>query len=442
MTYLIELFNLTIIIIIGILLRLIQFARFKIPGSSDVFFHLVYMRNINEFFKNIQPYPYFFHLLSGKVKEIFRLSDDKLILIGAIPDAITGLVAYFILRNYFGTVTSLIALALFLTTPYLVYQSVFGPRSLGLLMYTSSLLALIMPFPLNAFSILFVSLTALTHKLSLQTLFFIVLLYGFFFDAIGILYFILGFLLAIIISRMKYLRVFRFHLSYLKLMMTKSQYRYPNREYLAFIEVPYATIVPLWLAFSIARGMHVYNSIPCLNQLIGRFFLMWGAATFALVFLWRWGDSHRYVSFSSLPLAMLFSDASISNDLLRLLLPIFLSGNVILSLYITRRNTLITENFLQAVKFLSEILEDGFLCPEEYYWTVKYFTKGKGAYIKKGSIVKPPYEETDQLKHVIIPISMMDDVELNNRIRVLFSNEEWIVGEIKSKINLHTSAGQ
>ena len=80
-----ELFALTMIIVVGLLLRLIQFIRFKVPGGVDVFFHLSYIRNINAFFKKVQPYPYLFHVLSRKVKNILRLPDSKLILIEVRP---------------------------------------------------------------------------------------------------------------------------------------------------------------------------------------------------------------------------------------------------------------------------------------------------------------------------------------------------------------------
>lgn len=306
-------------------------------------------------------------------------------------------------------------------------------------MYTSSLLASLMPFPLNTLSILFISLTALTHKLSLQTLFFVVLSYSFF-DISYVLYFVLGFLLALLISKFRYYRVFRSHLSYVKLMVTEPRLRHPNRECLAFTNVPYAIIPPLHVIFLLAGNI----SQPILSffnfpvdlfwyQPIRRFFLIWGLVTFALVFFWRWGDSHKYVSFGSLPLALLVSEALMSNDFLRALVPIVLLGNVILSLYMTGRNTLITETFLQAVGFLSKVLDDGFCCPQGYYWAVKYFTNGKGVYIdtkNPNRVVKPRSDEVNHFKYIIIPSSMISNFKFKKEIETLFSNEEWIVGRL------------
>ena len=109
------------------LLRLVQYVRFRYPGNTDVFFFLSYMKNPHEFYQNIQPYPFLFPFFSATLKRVFRFSDRKLLLIGVIPDAITGLTAYLFMRSYFGMLTSLTALALFITTPALVHQSTFGP---------------------------------------------------------------------------------------------------------------------------------------------------------------------------------------------------------------------------------------------------------------------------------------------------------------------------
>lgn len=437
-----EIFALGSVIVTGLLVRLVQYVRFRYPGGMDVFFHLLYMENLDYFFENVRSYPYLFHIFCRKVKDILKLSNGKLIMVGLFPDIIAGLGAYFFIRGPFGVIPSIIALALFIATPRLVHQSIFSPRSMGLLMYVLSLLALTLPFPLNALSILFVSLTALTHRLSIQTLFFVMLVYSFF-DVTSIVNFVLGLLLALVISKRRYYQVLRSHLSYLKLMITKRQFRYPNREHLVFISAPYAIIAPLcilallgkkipepiyswtrWLSFSVK---------PFLDEPLGCLLLTSGLVSFLLVFLWRWGDSHRFIVYGSLPLAVLYSEATMSNRFLYFLLPLVLLGNVFLSLYITKRNTLITRSFSEAVRFLSKVLDDGFCSPSTHYWAVKYFTNGEGVYIDirdPSYIVKPKGEEVRRFKYFIVPNSMVSNLKPKYKLQLLFSNEEWTTAKV------------
>lgn len=414
--------------------------RFRYPGGTDVFFFLSYVRNLEGFYRNIQPYPFLFPLLSAAVKKILKLSDQKLLLIGTIPDIVTGIIAYCFVRSYFGAWVSLATIALFITTPALVYQSTFNPRSLGLLLYSLSLMALTLPFPLSGLSVLFISLTALTHKLSLQTLFFVVTVYSIF-NMAGFMYFVLGLLSAFAISKMKYVAVFRFHLSYVKMMMTNPGARYPNKEHLIFANVPYAFLAPIAILALLPDGwdkqiLSLLN-IPAVaywSQPAGRLLLVWALIPFLLVFLWRWGDSNRYIIYGSLALALLSSTISESNYLFPLLL-LMLLGNTTIALYITRKNTLITKDFHEALNFLAKVLDNGFCCPAEYYLAVKYLTEGKGVYLDSKNpsrIVEPAGEKLRHFRYFILPTALLTDFSNKYDTEILFSNGGWVVGRAKS----------
>ena len=166
---------------------------------------------------------------------------------------------------------------------------------MGLLLYSLSLLALTLSFPLNVVSVLFVSLSALTHKLSLQTLFFVVLGYSIF-DATASLHFTLRFLLAFVISKLKYIRIFRFHLSYVKSMMENPKARHPNKEYLMLANVPYAFLAPLAIVILLPdilskRLLDSFSMsvVSFRYQPVGRLLTVWAIVPFLLVFFWRRG---------------------------------------------------------------------------------------------------------------------------------------------------------
>lgn len=141
--------------------------------------------------------------------------------------------AYYLTQN---VQISLLAQLMYMLTPMIAIEnSYLTPRSLGYLNFTLATFPLILYYYKNeplffAMGILFTSLLFLTHRFAIQSFFFLTIFFTFFLNtAIFFQSFIIGFGLAVLLTKGYYLRVLKGHLFNIYFWVKNLDYRFAHQ---------------------------------------------------------------------------------------------------------------------------------------------------------------------------------------------------------------------
>lgn len=385
----IEVSLLALIIIIGLVLRYLPHILHAYPYTPDMYYHLVRLRDW-EYETERRTYPKFFH----QFFRLFLKSDKPLperVLFRITPlfDICTGITVHLFLRTQFGIETSLLTVSLFLLTPIVVKQSItFGVRPMGMLFVTCSLLFLTLPFPFNWLSIIPVSLTLLTHKLSTQTLFFALIGFSIIAgDWQPAAIYIVGFGLAVLLSRRYYLRVARFHLT--NALRHFQGERYPNQRLKGLLITSTAVglviyIVVQWVQLFLSFPLTILGLVISVPVAVAPYFetllMSWGLVCLLLLIFWFIGESYKHLYIGGVAFAFFSAYLIQYSPLFFVLSIVLLGGNSVVSLYISVRFPYLDKDIVTLLRQTGKLQTSTYiLVPKGLRRVVEYFSGNKAA---------------------------------------------------------------
>lgn len=277
-------------------------------------------------------------------------------------------------------------------------------------------------WPLFVYSMIMVSILLLSHRMSVQTLFFTCVFFSLYekdFSFIGI--YLAGTLLAIIASRGFYLKILKGHIGMLEYWRQNIQFRYAHEirglpkkgqksddmvfnlyqkvRQAPFIAVlaanPAIVLVFIFFILRAAKGSVVYDGLP--EILISKFIpwaiflLVVGILIRSFKFLEHMGEGERYIEYAGLPIAVvgaltvyyLYSLYPITTFVLFGILILF--AELIPAFYIQQRVIIndrersVSPELWQIFKYIDSIeTEVRLMCvPQLMSTSVMYFTKAK-----------------------------------------------------------------
>lgn len=238
-------------------------------------------------------YPPLIHVLLSLSKDKYH---QKLQYFAPIFDMIIGSIIFCFCFFIFNSQIALIATTLYFFTPYTFDNSYsLSARSLGNSFLIVSLLSLFLYLTYGfiftfIISIIFSTLVLLTHRLTTQSLIFVLLSISVGYYSIIPLFIILcSFLLAIVFSKGFYYRVLIGHIDFIKIFgrrlldkngRKKIPNKFPNPVSIVF-NMPIFLMFPVFLLF--------YNKPPF------NFFVIWGVSLTILSAIWVLGEGQRHI---------------------------------------------------------------------------------------------------------------------------------------------------
>lgn len=375
----------------------------KVFAGGDVFFHLLISKSIR---KNKWAYP------SSLQNVTFDEGETKYNYL-AYPPLLHYLTALFPLKTYL-TVCKILNLLLlsFLSslTAFLVYslsfnfsiaiiagfvtifnfavfelEVVFTPRPLGLLFY-SFLMVTVIFYPQSLFSVLAItvlsSLVILTHKFAIQVLIFTLVPYAVLFNEPFLLVsLLLGFLLSIVLTRGRYLKVLKEHFGWLYFYSHFSLHGdYINKLKRLFARNIWYLLVFISLFFFLSQQNSIFLADTTLKLFFWAFVPLIAALLTTLPALSFLGENYRYIDYSVVPVGVI-SALLLSNFnayVLLIFLICFLVSTAVLLMYkkhIYQSNWLVDPGDILSYQdlkgcFLSNLL----VFPPNRTLEVNYFT--------------------------------------------------------------------
>ena len=381
-----ELIFLVGILALGLVLRYIPYLKYDFPSTPDTFFTLRKLRD-PEYEKELHTYPNFLHqFLRFFLRSSDRISDRTANMLTPLFDFVTSIVIFVFLRGAFGSEIALLSTLLFVITPFVVKQGItLSSRPLGLFLFTTSLLFLTLPFPLNWLATITIALTLLTHKLSTQTLFLICLAFSLIDWQVGLI-FAAGFGLAILLSKGHYLRILRSHITAV-IKYARGEH-YPNRRLLGMLLVPTIAgfLISITLRFLqqfIPFPISVIGILIFPTMIISFYFeslvLFWGMICLLLLIFWIAGEAYKHTYLAGLPFAV-FSVLLLQNNLMFwYLLIILIAGCLGLSLYFVLRFQHLAKDFTLVLQELKKTADPVlFVVPRGYLRAAEYLSAKNG----------------------------------------------------------------
>ncbi len=359
--------------IVGIILQMYPYLKYRYPGSNDIIYHIKRTRNPKEGF-DIVGYPNLFHYLTAAVSgKLTRLNERQILKFGVVFEVITAFL--FLILASFIFPLSIIAMAfpLIMTSPIFTYHAhTFSPRMLGIWFFDLAILMYLFPYPLCLFSVIFVALVALTHRMSMQTLFFTTIVLGFINSFIWF-EFVIGVVIAIVFSKGYYLTILKSHIQFIKLYYREPHL--PNNELKGMI------ISPSNASVFIILGVYILNlfgySVSIFIDPQMQFLFLWAIVPISLVVLWRMGLSFQHAAFAVVPSSLLFAYLIFQSIWFNILYYVVLSISVVLSLLYVKKVEYLEPSVEELLRYLSKI-ENVVLCaPNTLKRKAPYFS---GAY--------------------------------------------------------------
>lgn len=338
-------------------------------------------------------------------------------------DALQNLLVFFITANITHSIpTALVSQIIYSLIPMIpVENSYLTPRSLGYLIFTLSFYPLLLFYLYSnglylLLSIVFTTLLYLTHRFALQAYLFVCL---FFLVVTGSFYFfltpVIGFFLAITLTRGYYLRVAKGHLYNIYFWTKNYHYRFSHqihgltaRKKLDWVGTIYLLlsefspifllITDIWVVFSFIymyffiAGLNPYiqNGIFYLMSLWVIFFYILGAIILRVKILIPIGEGQRYLEMATVPVSILSSVLIFhfynQYGMPALILFILISlGNLIMILFIqlkgiiADKNRSLTEELIDIFDFINRLPgHPRIMCiPHQITTMTVYHTKSK-----------------------------------------------------------------
>ncbi len=329
-----------LIFITAFFLRSYLLLKYKWVGK-DSFYHFIVAQEIRKnkslpkvINRFIVPeeynYPPLLHVLLSFFPKKYHSVAQYL---GPISDMGCGATIFFFCSYVFSLKITIIVTALYLFTPMTIDDSFsFTPRSFANWLMVISVLSLFRYLLYGSVatfisSIIFATLVLLTHRLTTQSLIFVILALSIAFRSFAPLWIItLAFLLAATFTKGYYLRVISGHINFLKVFGRKllnSASRkempglFPNPLILLF-NMPIFAILPIFF-------LH-YN-----NASIG-FFIIWGLSLTVLSFIYILGEGIRHMR-NAIPAFSIVAVLSLVNSQNYIILFIFIGLSLIFSIY-------------------------------------------------------------------------------------------------------------
>ena len=389
-----ELLLLLLIFGLQILSRFILLKRNTWLGK-DSFYHLLVARYIRKekklpekidafILKEDYDYPPLLHIILSFFNE---KHDQKLQFITPMFDIVTGLVIFGCFYYLFDYSVALIILIMYILTPITLDNSIsLSPRGIANTFFVGTLLSLLLY--LTSYNLIFLilaiilaSLVYITHRLTTQALWFVLLSLTIFLQSIyPLLVLFLAIILAIIITKGFYIKSLKGHISFIKLMYNsvldpkkrdevKAKIPNPIR---MFFNMPYLIFLPLIFISTLTSNIEY------------KFIFIWGLSVTFLAIFWFLGEGYRHIYLAVVPYAVYISlwGNSYKLEILGILIIISIIF-IILKLYRIEKNDklnmTINEDFIKCCEYISKNKnpKDIILClPLDYTYQAAYFTKG------------------------------------------------------------------
>jgi len=236
MEILIEVIILLLSLGVGSLLRYIPHLRYRYPSTPDAFFFMNKFKDPDYESEEVDYPKFLYQLFRFFLRSKQEIPDRIINKITPLFDLATAVLLYLFLRPVFGVETALVTTLLFLVTPFTVKHGVsLSGRPFGLLLFTTSLLCLTLPVPLNWIAVFPMALVMLSHRLSTQTLFSFCLVFTLFDWQVGAIL-LTAFLTALILSKGEYKRILANHIAAIRKYMREGHY--PNQRLMGFLLAP------------------------------------------------------------------------------------------------------------------------------------------------------------------------------------------------------------
>ena len=393
---------LLVLLVLGLqmLSRFILLKRNKWLGK-DSFYHLIVARYIRKekklpetidsfILKEDYNYPPLLHFILSLFNEKY---DQKLQYITPIFDIATGLVIFACFYYLFNYSVALLSFIIYILTPITLDNSIsLSPRGMANTFFVGSLFGLLLYlisynliFLLSA--ILLASLVYITHRLTTQALWFVLISLTIFLPSLyPILVLFFAFILAIIITKGFYIKSIKGHFTFIKLMYKsvkdpkkreEVKAKIPNPILMIF-NMPYIICLPL---FFITSSFFVGT----FNFDIGyKFICIWGLSVTFIAIFWFLGEGYRHIYLAVVPYAVIISlwENNYKLEILGFLIIISVIF-IIIKLYRIEKNDklnmTVNEDFINCCKYIAKNKnpEDIILClPLDYTYQAAYFTNG------------------------------------------------------------------
>jgi len=382
-----EVIMLLLLMGIGALLRYIPHVRYKYPSTPDTFYFMNKFKDPDYESEQDYHYPKFlyqlFRFFLRSKQEIPVRTINK---VTPLFDLLTAILLYAFLRPSFGVETSLVAMLLFLVTPFTVKHGVsLSSRPFGLMLFTVSLLCLTLPVPLNWIAVLPMALVMLSHKLSTQTLYIVCLTFALL-DLQVVLILFAAVLTALIVSKADYIRIFSSHMALIWKYLRQGHY--PNQRLEGLLLTPtvagfaiYAGI--LWLQnilmFPVDLGPLVIFQITVIEPYTELLFLSWGIVCLLLLIFWIAGESFRHLYLAAAPFAFFSARILQNGTIFTILISLLAVGSFGVSLYFSIHYEHLDNEFVAMLHRLKELPEPvRFIVPYRLLRAAEYFSDKRG----------------------------------------------------------------
>ena len=382
MELVVEVIYFSLILLVGILLRAIPHIRFHFPGTPDTFFFLNKIKN-PDYKSDVVVYPKLFDQLlrflvrNGETTDGYTPNRLSILL-----DPLTASIAYLFVKSHYDVEIALLTALIFLITPYVVRQgSTLSARSFGLFLASTSLLIISLPFPWNWIALVPIGITLLSHRLSTQALFFILIGLSIL-DLQNGFILLAGFVFAVLVSRGEYLTILRAHASAIA-----RYYRlrgYPNER------LSGSVLTPSFLGYLVYLILFIFQSytsiiisfggytVPALYSIDIQFeliMIIWASVCFILLIFWLAGESYKHLSLASVPFAFLTSLLAYTDFIFLIFTIILIGCSFCESLYFQLRFQHIDNNLGHLLELASSIeIEGSMFAPKDIHRATGFFT--------------------------------------------------------------------
>lgn len=364
--------------------------------GKDSFYHLLVARYIRKekklpktidsfVFKEDYNYPPLLHCIISLFDEKYH---QKLQYITPIFDIVTGLIIFFTCYYLFDYSVALLSLVIYVLTPITIDNSIsLSPRGIANTFFIGSLFTLLLY--LISYKLIFLllatffaSLVFLTHRLTTQTLWLVLISLTIFLHSIfPLLVLFLALILAVILTNGFYVKSLAGHLNFIKRMFKSVIDPQKRRELNAiipnpiamFFNMPYLVYFPLF-----------FLSISTLDVTY-KFFCIWGLCVTCLSIFWFLGEGYRHIYLAVVPYAVIISlwVESIYDFTFLGFLVVLSVIFIVLKLYRIEKdkslNMTISNDFIKCCNYIAQNKDDKdvILClPLHYTYQAAYFTNG------------------------------------------------------------------
>jgi hypothetical protein len=375
-----------LILSLGFLLRYIPHLRYKYPSTPDAFFFMNKFKDPDYESEEVDYPKLLYQLFRFFLRNKQEIPDRTINKITPIFDLTTAVLLFIFLQPAFSTETALVATLLFLVTPFTVKHGIsLSGRPFGLLLFTTSLLCLTLPVPLNWIAVIPMALVMLSHRLSTQTLFFFCMVFTLFDWQVGIIL-LIAFLTAIILSKGEYLRILRNHIAAIRKYMRVGHY--PNQRLMGLLLAPtiagfaiYATLLGLqnYLEFPIDLGPFTLYKVIVLEPYSELLFFIWSTVCILLLLFWIAGESFRHLYLAAAPFAFFSARILQNGSIFLVIVALLIVGSFSLSMYFSLRYEHLDDEFVEMLQQLKKIPEPmRFVVPYRLLRAAEYFSNKKG----------------------------------------------------------------